>query len=709
MTVPAPPAGEPEDRRHGHGTDPPVPQDAAGPPAPPDPPVPGDAGGERVYNTFYGNHYFGQTHFGIHNASGDALRTTGRMPPHELSRLLSCHVLGPLHREAVQALRRDRVVILYGADGTGKAAAAARLLADTVSAAERDGLVVLSPDARPGRLADREYRRDTGYLLLDLPDDTDADDFAWRTLGDRVRACGAHLVVTTTRPPRPGAQRAVHQFAWQPPAADEVLAAHLGAAQVSGNDIARARKAVPPGAVPAELAACARRIAEGGDIEAECDRLDNGAEARAAAWFARERGLHEIVEMSVLAFATGVGRREFETLQAGLEIRLDPLYTQAQTLSETAETSTGPAGPVRRPTGDRRRALARNELADVKPVRYAGGRREIVGFVDPALRSWVLRELWQDQPAEYWTAVHDWLTDLVIGETDDLTLHTVAHGLALLGNAAFDEVVDQYLHPWVLGTAGVAGRITAVWALGHMCLEETQASAALLVANTWAESGVPVLRAAARDVFSGPLGVRFPHPAVRRLWQLTRVLGDAPAVGAWGNLFSALTIADKEAGIVLDVLDDQFTQRRAAHITPATLDRVREAALAVFTVRNAFSGHVAVADYLIRREDHLPLAARLWARLLVHRPVRRRALRALAVAAHTAPEAAGTRSRTVLDQWGRALAAELPAAEHARLAQSLYRVDAGIGPDRDPYPLDDLLRPLTEPTAMTAPHTGPRS
>ncbi|MFI2304306.1 hypothetical protein ACH5AL_36590 [Actinacidiphila glaucinigra] len=670
----------------------------------------GDAGADRVHISFYGNQHFGQSHFGIRNASGDALRTTGRMPPSELDRLLHCHVPGPLHREACQALQRDRVVVLCGADGIGKAAAAARLLTETVSTAERSGLVVLSPDTQPRRLADREYRRDTGYLLLDLPAGTEADDFAWRTLVDRVRACGAHMVVTTTQPPRPGEQRAVRQFAWRPPAAGEVLAAHLGAAQVPTADIARARKLVPPHAAPVELAACARRIAEGGNIDTECDRLNNGAEARAAVWFKRERGLHEIVEVSVLAFVTAVGRREFETLQAELESRLGPLYSSAQAPPENEDAAAvSPLASVRRPAGDRRRALTQNELARVERVRYAGGEREIVVFNDPALRRWVLRGLWHDQPAEYWDAVHDWLTVLVARDTDDSTLATVATGLALLGSAALDEVVDRYLHAWASGTAGEAGRTAAVWTLWWMCLEETQAAAALLLANTWAQSGHPDLRAAARSAFSGPLGVVFPQAAVRQLWQLTRVLGDEPAAEAWGRLFGALTFGDQEAGIVLDVLADQFTRRRATQVTPATLDRVREAALAVLTVRSPVNNHVALADYLTRRPDHLPLAARLWAQLLVHRPVRRRAMQALATVAHAVPLAAGAASSTVLGQWGNALAAELPAAEHSHLVQGLYRVDGRRGPNRNPYPLDDLLRPLTEPSATTALQTGPRS
>ncbi|MFG2656901.1 hypothetical protein [Streptomyces sp. NPDC048425] len=680
-------------------------------------PAPAAVAGDRVHNYFYGVQQFGQSHFGIRHGSGDRLRTTGRMPPAELDRLLHAHVNGPLHHEAAQALRRDHVVVLCGADGLGKAAAAACLLTETIPGTRRSGLVVLSPDTAPDRLANRTYHRGTGYLLLDLPDGTGLDDFAWRTVADRVRACGAHLVATTTQRPGSEGRSGVRRLGWRPPAAEEVLAAHLGAAQLAGDDIARARECVPDHATPAELAVCARRIAEGGGIGEECERLDDRAKKRAAAWFARERGLAEIVEVSVLAFATAVSRRKFEQLQVRLEVLLDPLYAPAPTAADPQETAAVsvpvpvPAtAAVRRPTGDRRRALARNELAALERTRYRGGTREIVTFDDPELRRWILRELWQDQPAEYWDAVHHWLTELVATTAADATLVTVASGLALLGNAAFDEVADRYLEPWARGAAGEAGLYAAVYTLWWMCLDEAQATAALRFANSWANSGRTDLRDGARVAFSGLLGVAFPQAAVRQLWHLTRVAGDAPVTQAWADLFGALTSEGQDAGIVLDVLREQLDRGRAPHITRETLGHVRQAALAVLTVRNPANGHLAVVDYLLRCEDQLPLAAGLWARLLVHRPVRRQAVAALAAAAHTIPEAAGSASRNILDTWGRALADALPVPEHGLLVDHLRRADPHCRDPRrrDPYPLDDLLRPLTETAAAAATHTGPR-
>ncbi|WP_405634696.1 hypothetical protein OHB53_11270 [Streptomyces sp. NBC_00056] len=202
-------------------------------------PAPAAVAGDRVHNYFYGVQQFGQSHFGIRHGSGDRLRTTGRMPPAELDRLLHAHVNGPLHQEAAQALRRDHVVVLCGADGLGKAAAAACLLTETIPGTRRSGLVVLSPDTAPDRLANRTYHRGTGYLLLDhfgmgrIVDD-----------GDQTRLTSTGVAVHPgPRGPRPARPRpGLPRSCWAGSAASGTRGARRGTGAGTGADGSRSTR-----------------------------------------------------------------------------------------------------------------------------------------------------------------------------------------------------------------------------------------------------------------------------------------------------------------------------------------------------------------------------------------------------------------------------------------------------------------------------------
>ncbi|WP_405716333.1 MULTISPECIES: hypothetical protein [unclassified Streptomyces] len=651
-----------------------------------------------MYNNFYGPQYHGRAHFGIGAGAGKGghARATGLLEADEIDALLRSYVRPDCFDDAARELTRTGVVVLAGPQGTGKRSAAVALLRETVGPSA--DYVVLSPDIGLDQLAERSFDSGVGYVVLDRTAGGDAPgrstDFDWRRVRDQVRRHRAHLVITTVHGLDGPPPEAVRHLQWQPPAVEKVVRARLVQGRVPQETVTRAVADIPARCPVAVAAEAADRIAAGDDPGQVWKEHTGSAPRAVQDWFGDEgeRTLHEIAEVTTLAFAPGVGRRDFESLQEILEQHLEPVYftpepppsAETGTATPGAEPGAAPPTPPRRRArpADRRRSLARNALVTTEMQLYGSTTREVMVFADPELRRWVLRELWRGYPTEYWDAVRDWLATVIDGRPGpDLQL-SIASGLALLGHVAFDEVVECYLGPWARGVGGESGQDTALYVLWYMCLEETPAAAALTLARTWAQSANPRLRSTALGAFGGQLGVSFPTDAVRWLWVLLQSslhteYAAREVMDAWARLFLVLVDCRQDAGIVLEALAYRIGReqrtRSAAYSPTGVL--VLGVCLRVLTVREPLSGRSAIARYTADRPGETALAAQLWAAVICHRPLRRNALTALLGTARTLPTVTSDPTAAA-ERLGRALADALPPVEHPLLASELSRLAA---------------------------------
>jgi hypothetical protein len=533
--------------------------------------------------------------------------------------------------------------------------------------AERTEYVVLSPgrsldDLAGGRVA---FERGVGYVLLDRMDEdvSQTADFDWRRVRDTVREHGAHLVVTTVHAVDDRPVESVRHIPWRLPDLAAVLRVRLVRAGCAGDTVERAVTLMPNGCRVAEVAAAADRIARGAEPAEVWQGYGSAAAQPVRDWFAQDRTPQEWAEVTTLAFVTGAGYRDFETCQELLEGWVAPAFPVPPTEEEQAEAA--------RRTVDRRLSLSRNALVRVEEHKHAGLTRTTLVFPHAQYRPWVLEELWNKRSTPYWNGVRDWLTQLVYARPSLELQLSVAQGLALLSRPAFDEVADNYLHPWARGDAGPHGQTTAVLVLQWMCLDEGLAATALGVARGWARSGHPVLCETAAAAFSGALGVRFPTDAVALLLRLVVRRGGPPGEAAFAlaGLVAVLAECGQDTGAVFRPL--AYRRRAQREDKESILDAV----LTVLRARDARTQRLVCAGVLEREPRQTDTIGALWAGVLENLPRRSLAVRGLYATVRDLP-AVAERPEQVAGRFGRALGTALPAGERPRLETALRQVAA---------------------------------
>lgn len=678
------------------------------PPAPD--PGPQPAAGEELREQLAGavnnfsNYYFnGQvlaqaigTSVGWQAQDGSARRArTGRLTGEEISVLCEHFVEPPLFGAAAEALRRDHVVVLAGSGGLGKMASAVCLLKDVGTGP----VEVVSPAIRLAELAKHEFDPGSQYIVEDWQparvDDT--SDFTWRVIRDHVKDSRAHLVITTTAVTATKMARSVTHFSWQTPSADQVLAAHLAgtdAAAVAGEFA----EAIPVTYGVGKVADIGRRLAAGEEQSKVLGELSNDPMRHVREWFsADERTDRDIQEVTTLGFAAGLTERLFELMLRRLEntLREAGLIADPEKAGQEKENNADVSGEgaALRPAGlggSRNRRRRENGLLERIPVSNGGTRQDLVAFgQENAYHQFALKELWRDYDMTFWTAVRDWLGELiadtrVIRDADVQV--SVAAGLALLVPVALDEVEESYLVPWAAGELGWSGQQTAVYVLWWMSRMGSLAPIALRIATDWVNSGDPAWQWTAAAALSGELGATYPVEAARRLWHLVGQWKEipTPAIVALANLFATLTREGEEAYQILALLGERINppagrdsgDEGAAVGRPGgpqswrderrNRERAMLSILAVLAIRDPSTKQPSITSFLNARPEHRGLVVELWAAVLCNRLYRRRALVALLETVRgfsyvsDDPEAA---ARAL----GDALSEELPAVEHEPL------------------------------------------
>ncbi|MFI0710764.1 hypothetical protein ACH4SK_08925 [Streptomyces inhibens] len=671
----SPAPGEPEPQG--------MPQQAAPAPGPGTPP--GQVHHNNVNQFFYGELNASQALFGIGTAGSDNARrrAVGRLDAGEADAILAPYVRpSRCFEEAVHALEQDGVVVLVGSPGSGKRSGAVALVAEV---AEHTEYVVLSPgrsldDLAGGRVA---FEKGVGYVLLDRMNDDSSQtaDFDWRRVRDTVREHGAHLVVTTVYPVDGGLVESVRHVPWRLPDLAAVLRVRLVQAECAQDTVERAVALMPGGCQIAEVAAAAGRIARGAEPAEVWQEYGSSAAQPVRDWFAQDRRPQEWAEVTTLAFVTGAGYRDFETCQERLEEWVAPAFPAPVTEEEQAEAA--------RRAVDRRLSLTRNDLVDVDERKHRALTRTALVFPHPHYRQWVLEELWTKRSTPYWNGVRDWLTELV-GAQPSLGLQlSVAQGLALLTRPAFDEVADNYLHPWASGTAGPGGQSTANLVLQCMCLDEGLAATALGVARGWARSPDPALRSTASAAFSGALGVRFPTDAVTILLRLIVRRGGlaVDAALALAGLVAVLAECGQDTGAVFRPLAYQLQSQRKT-LTGQRKESILDAVLTVLRARDAQTGRRVCAGVMERESRQTDTIGELWAGVLENRPRRALALHSLYATLRDLPAVAAHPGQ-VAHRFGRSLGAALPAGEQPQLKSDLWQ--AAVRADEAAAPLIDTF------------------
>ncbi|MFE7270097.1 hypothetical protein [Streptomyces sp. NPDC057623] len=652
-------------------------------------PEPGSAQHNNVKNFFFGPVNASQPHFGIGRpvTAGGHGAATGWIDDHEVEACLDPYVEPDCFREAAQALERDGVVVLVGPTGTGKRSGAIALLAGITG---NRSFVVITPDQEIRQLAERAFTRGFGYVLLDRINEaaTGTEDFDWRRVRDRLRDKGAHLVVTTVHEAVGETPESVRHVRWRPPEPAEVLRTRLRRAGCGAEIVREATGALPPGCRVGEVAEAAEQIIEGSEPGQVWRRIGDGAAQPVRDWFAKERTLQEIAEITTAAFTPGASRRAFETYQEQLEPLLAGAFPQPPSPTPGAwavasdgagpEAATGPSGTEllpalpRPPVTDRRRSLTQNDLVVTQEQRHGSVTRTVLVFPDHQYRQWVLEELCENYSTSYWNGVRDWLTSLAGRQPDGELQMSIASGLALLARPDFEEVAEHYLDPWARGAAGQHGRHIVPLVLWCMCLDETLDATALTLARSWAESQNPGLRSTAMVAFSGQLGVRFPHDAVKWLWHLIRQGrrdADEAAV-ALANLFALLTECREDAGVVVDALVYRLGVQDRSRVEPRVREATLDAVMAVLTARDLRTGHPICAVLAEWNAQLLGKMAELWASALRNRPRRSSALTALRDTLRALPVTCDDPG-SVADYFGRRVGTVLPSREVTLLEDAL--------------------------------------
>ncbi|MEV0677178.1 hypothetical protein AB0I60_11720 [Actinosynnema sp. NPDC050436] len=506
-------------------------------------------------------------------------------------------------------LGNERLLVLCGPPGTGKRLSALALL----RAVTGETLYMLSPNTSPADLADYEYERGCGYLVVDRVVDKGSreSDFEWRLVRDRVVDHGCYLVITQPAADVPDSSCHV---AWSPPAAERLLRAYWTGRLPAAQQQVLAEVLGTVDSVR-DVVGLARQLDGGRSLEEALEHLDSRVRAEVEHWFDQAPARREVVEVTTLAFAAGVDERTFEAALRALRRALGRHVPEPPTAEDVDQRDQLP---------QLRRRLLANELVGTETLHTELGTRGALKFAKPEHHRHVLAQLWQRMDVAFWDAVADWLDEIV---TEPRYEVSVALGIAELTPIALDEVVP-ILSRWARGSRHAAGQRAVVYALHLMAYDDSLAPTALQVATGWITRGNPSQRWVAAMSFIGGLGVRYPHDARRRLWQVCvqshTVDGDVEQV--FGELFATLVQETGNAHLVLDFLAAKVDRFTAPGARPAGRAVAMRTALAVLESRQPGSKRSAVLVHLDRFPQHARQVGHLLSSVLVYRPMRLRAI-----------------------------------------------------------------------------------
>ncbi|GAA3033289.1 hypothetical protein [Streptomyces glomeratus] len=419
-------------------------------------------------------------------------------------------------------LRQDRVLVLSGGRFTGRRTAGLMLLHRLGALPVR----TLVRDTSPSGLADRvggEQAR--GHLLCDLAPRRD-EPLRWTHLlaaRDRLAGRDAYLVVTLD----PGAALDdVTAEEWRPPAADDVLAAHLRA---RGDEETAAKLLGLPQVAdflershqPREAAAFAQLLGRYAAGEVAEDAVAQfslvSLESQVQEWFEEdESSLHLRDKAFLVALAAFDGSPYALTAELS-----DLLY---RFLQETENPARVPEVPVFGTHVGKRLQRARAEkYLDDEHTEWGPVTQQNARFRDERASLVLLREVWTGHPSAR-PALIRWLRRLA-DDGRPLVRTRAASTVAVLARTDLPSAMALVIEPW--GTSKrFRHRLVAVNALTLAHLIDTPNIPRIL--DTWCEGGDPRLRWVAVRAY-GLIGPERPEQALAALrGAVRRLYADAP-------------------------------------------------------------------------------------------------------------------------------------------------------------------------------------
>ncbi|MFD8421523.1 hypothetical protein [Streptomyces sp. NPDC059466] len=412
----------------------------------------GISGGHFTGDVFMG----GRTeiyHLGTAGTASPA-PSAGEVPRSTLERLDESFVAdGRVMADLLDRLRHERVLVLSGARFTGRRTAALMLLHRLGAAPVR----TLVPDTAPGALADgftaetaekRAGDPARGYVLCDLATRRDRPLREPHLLAvrDRLAEQGAYLVITVG----PGAAlEDVPAVRWEPPAAADVLAAHLrartdeeSAAKLLG--LPDVTEFLGRGHQLREVAAFARllgRYAAGEVTEDAVARFSLGSlENQVQEWFEEdEASIHLRDKAFLVALAAFDGGPYALTAELS-----DLLY---RFLQETENRARVPEVPVFGTHVGKRLHLARaHRYEEDEHTEWGPVTQRKAAFRDDRASLVLLREVWTGHPSAR-PALIAWLRRLA-DDGRPLVRTRAASTVAVLARTDLPSAMALVIEPW---------------------------------------------------------------------------------------------------------------------------------------------------------------------------------------------------------------------------------------------------------------------
>ncbi|MFF4564626.1 hypothetical protein [Streptomyces sp. NPDC001435] len=637
----------------------------------------GVSGGQVTGDVFMG----GKTEIHHHGPTA-ASYASGEVPRAELDALDAVFAEGPAFEAALHRLRQERIVVLSGPHAAGRYAAALMLLHRLGVPAVHALPAETTPATLPAQLT-----RPGGHVLRDLPltRNRPLRDTHLYAAVDQLKKTDGHLVITVENSPF---LQGVTPTPWQPPAAEDVVRAHLAVRRRDETArllaLAPVREFLARGRRPAEAAEFARELAAyDGSDEAGARLADFGqtaVEKQCRGWLgAPETELREkafLISLAVFDQAPYVLAAELA----------DRLFVHFQKLQHP---ELPPEIPVFGPSAADRleRAHAEGELRD-EQTDWGAVPQFMAGFREERTARVLLTEVWTGHPSAR-PALVAWLRELARDGRPVVRTRTAA-AAALLAAADLPSAIALLIDGWADSKA-FGPRVTAANALTLAQLLDAPAVPRLL--TQWCTDSHWARRWTAIRAFGllAPLRPELAGPALAALAGRARadVSSDAEAESLIESA-ALLLSSGRRPGEVLS----EFV-RLLYDDTPA----VRALALNAFVraCDNAEEGALVewYADTGMYESDSARDLATLWRTALGDRAHTRQALGALRTWVHVAQRRAD--AAQALELLLPALVVE--AADRDRLDHELRTMRAEDGGPRPP--VADRLLDVLWPAAST--------
>jgi hypothetical protein len=459
---------------------------------------------------------------------GTVPRDSGMVPEAAIEAIARLYLKPEAFHTALRSLRKNHLVILVGAEGSGRFAGSI-MLAGTL----RDPAtpIMRCPPTRTlAELGGQTFKKGQCSVLRDwIPTATSGvalTSFDAEHLSQRLRGAGAYLIITRLAGSLSSVATAAFEEHWSPPD-PAALFDHCFDRVDKLDGVAEALPALRERAAqlgcPRHVVHLARQLCDG--VEQALLTVDDSVERDVTAWFEEKPSRRAIRAAVILTFACragdepddapGVGQRGFEHLFALLE-QAEAEYRGDQPPEVAEPPDEGEEFPQ-----ERHHLLAYANLAPFTvepPARPVVGIEHRPGFRTAAQRDLFMAELVRRYGDELWSPVHAWLAEAIAPPYISDAHLAIAYGIGRMARYDANEVQDAYLEQWAAGR--MAERYCAVFTLWSMAAHEDLAPLALARVRDWVWGRGTERAIVAAITFGGALGKRYPIEAMWWLWRL---------------------------------------------------------------------------------------------------------------------------------------------------------------------------------------------